>query len=65
MSDFWIFATVIGSIAFFGAAAVLALSWAVRSGQFDNFQAGAESIFDPDEPIGEPTDFFPSEDDDG
>ena len=43
----------------FGGAAVLALGWAFRAGQFDNFDQGAKSIFGPDEPIGEPTDAFP------
>ncbi|HEY1192291.1 MAG TPA: cbb3-type cytochrome oxidase assembly protein CcoS [Gemmata sp.] len=57
--DIALFATVIGSMALFGGAAVLALSWAFRDGQFDNFQQGARSIFGPDEPIGEPTDAFP------
>lgn len=42
-----------------GASAVLALVWAVRSGQLARFQAGATSIFDEDEPIGCPTDAFP------
>ncbi|MCS6866843.1 MAG: cbb3-type cytochrome oxidase assembly protein [Gemmataceae bacterium] len=54
-----LFATVIGSMVLFGGAAVLALGWAFRSGQFDNFDRGAKSIFGPDEPIGEATDGFP------
>ncbi len=57
--DVALFATVIGSIVLFGGAAVLALGWSFRSGQFDNFQQGARSIFGPDEPIGEGTDAFP------
>ncbi len=57
--DIALFATVIGSIVLFGGAAVLALGWAFRSGQFSNFDRGAKSIFGPDEPIGEPTDSFP------
>ena len=59
--DFAVFATVIGSIVLFGGTAVLALGWAFRSGQFDNFQQGALSIFGPDEPVGEATDAFPGE----
>ncbi|MDE2506499.1 MAG: cbb3-type cytochrome oxidase assembly protein CcoS [Planctomycetota bacterium] len=43
----------------FGATAVLALAWALRKGQLENFQRGATSIFDADEPVGRPTDFFP------
>lgn len=57
--DIALFATVIGSIIFFGGAAVLALGWAFRNGQFENFDQGSKSIFGPDEPIGEPTDAFP------
>jgi cbb3-type cytochrome oxidase maturation protein len=59
--DLAVFATVIGSIVLFGGMAVLALGWAFRSGQFDNFQQGALSIFGPDEPVGETTDAFPGE----
>ena len=57
--DIALFASVIGSIVLFGGAAVLALGWAFRNGQFDNFDQGARSIFGADEPIGEPTDAFP------
>jgi len=58
-ADIAVLLTVVGSIICFGGAAVLALGWAFRNGQFDNFQRGALSIFDADEPVGEPTDFFP------
>jgi cbb3-type cytochrome oxidase maturation protein len=44
-----------------GASAVWALAWAVQSGQFRDFRAGAASIFDDAEPIGQPTDRFPGE----
>jgi cbb3-type cytochrome oxidase maturation protein len=57
--DIALFASVIGSIVLFGGAAVLALGWALRAGQFDNFDQGSKSIFGPDEPIGEGTDAFP------
>ena len=59
--DVALFATVIGSIVLFGGAAALALGWAFRDGQFDNFDQGSRSIFGPDEPIGEATDAFPGE----
>ena len=59
-ADIAVFATVIGSIVVFGGAAVLAMGWAFRDGQFDNFQQGALSIFGPDEPVGEATDAFPN-----
>lgn len=58
-ADFMILATIIGSVVMFGGAAVLAMGWAFRHGQFENFQQGAQSIFGPDEPIGETTDEFP------
>jgi cbb3-type cytochrome oxidase maturation protein len=61
-ADIALFATVFGSIVLFGGAAVLAFGWAVRSGQFENLPRGAESIFDPDEPVGEATDAFPDTD---
>lgn len=57
--DFALFATVVGSIVLFGGAAALALGWAFRDGQFDNFDQGSKSIFGPDEPVGEATDAFP------
>ncbi len=41
-------------------SSVAALIWAVASGQLGEFQKGATSIFDDDEPIGEITDSFPS-----
>lgn len=47
------------SFLFFGASVVLALAWALRNGQMQDFQRGATAIFDPDEPIGTQTDSFP------
>ena len=60
-ADIATLAIVVGSVVLFGGATVLALGWAFRSGQFDNFQQGASSIFGPDEPEGEITDAFPGE----
>ena len=60
-AEFAMLATVIGSIVLFGGAVVLAMGWAFRTGQFENFDRGARSIFGPDEPVGEPTDAFPGE----
>lgn len=57
--DFLVYATLVGSVIFFGGAAVWAMAWAARNGEFENFHRGARSIFDSDEPIGEPTDSFP------
>ena len=49
-------------VAIVAVACVLALSWAVRDGQFENFERSARTIFDPDEPIGRLTDRFPDGD---
>ncbi len=40
---------------------VYGLYWALRRGQFSDFQRGATSIFDEDEPLGFRTDAFPGE----
>lgn len=58
-ADLAVLATVVGSVVLFGGAVVLAMGWAVRAGQFENFDRGSRSIFGPDEPVGEPTDAFP------
>lgn len=58
-ADLAVLATVVGSVVLFGGAVVLAMGWAVRDGQFENFDRGSKSIFGPDEPVGEPTDAFP------
>jgi cbb3-type cytochrome oxidase maturation protein len=57
--DVFVILTVFGSVVAFGGAAAMALGWAFRSGQFDNFERSAASIFGPDEPVGEETDAFP------
>ncbi|MCS7272350.1 MAG: cbb3-type cytochrome oxidase assembly protein CcoS [Gemmataceae bacterium] len=59
--DVAVLLTVFGSVLTFGGAAVWALNWAVQNGQFENFQRGALSIFDVDEPVGQATDYFPGE----
>lgn len=41
------------------ASALVALRWATRDGQFNQLQAGANSIFDDEEPVGRVTDAFP------
>ena len=50
-----------GLIIAFSASVIWALWWAMRGGQFSNFQRGATSIFDDEEPIGRRTDAFPEE----
>jgi len=52
---------VIALAALFGALALWALGWAISSGQFNDFGAGARSIFDDEEPVGRPTDAFPND----
>lgn len=39
-----------------GIGTVFAFSWAATHQQFENLDDAAKSIFDADEPIGEPTD---------
>ncbi len=41
-------------------SALWAFWWAVRSGQLNNLPEAAKTIFDDDEPVGAPTDKFPS-----
>ena len=41
------------------ASAVYALYWAVKTGQFQQFEKGAKEVFTDEEPLGRPTDFFP------
>lgn len=48
-------------IALLSISSVSALIWAVSSGQLGEFQKGATTIFDEDEPIGEVTDSFPTD----
>lgn len=50
----WIFAFALGG------TAIGALLWALKSGQFQNINAGARVIFDEDEPEGVVNDRFPS-----
>ena len=43
----------------FGLLSLWALGWSIANGQYRDFAAGARSIFDEEEPIGEATDAFP------
>lgn len=43
----------------FGLLALWALGWSIAKGQYRDFAAGARSIFDEEEPVGEATDAFP------
>ncbi len=49
----------VGSLVVLPAAALLALRWAVRTGQLRDFQKGALLVFDDEEPVGQVTDHFP------
>lgn len=51
----------VSSVIVLPAAALLALRWAVRHGEFENLQKTAMSIFDEEEPVGRMTDRFPGE----
>jgi len=46
------------SLFFIGA--IWALNWAHKHGQFKDLDAGANTIFDEDEPVGQQTDAFPA-----
>jgi len=50
---------IFGFASLFFVAAAFALNWAHRNGQLEHLDAGAASIFDEDEPLGEQTDYFP------
>ena len=50
---------IFGLLAAFSASAIWGLWWAMKTGQFAQFQKGAASIFDDEEPIGFVTDVFP------
>jgi cbb3-type cytochrome oxidase maturation protein len=50
---------IFGFVILLGLSVVGGFVWAARTGQFHDFQRGATSIFDPDEPLGRPTDHFP------
>lgn len=54
-------AIVIGSLVLLTGSALLALRWAVRSGQFRHLSRTALQVFDESEPVGQMTDAFPGE----
>ena len=57
MTVVWIL--FVSSVIVLPAAALLALRWAVRHGEFKDLQKTALSIFDEEEPVGRMTDRFP------
>jgi cbb3-type cytochrome oxidase maturation protein len=50
---------ILGGLVFLSGSALIAFAWAASTGQFRNLKAGAEVIFDEDEPVGRATDRFP------
>ena len=59
MDWFGYITAVFGLACLFFLGAAYALHWAHKNKQLENFEEGALSIFDEDEPVGEQTDFFP------
>jgi cbb3-type cytochrome oxidase maturation protein len=58
----WIFYTLAFVIATaISGTAVYALYWSSKHGQLRDFERGAASIFDDEEPVGRMTDHFPTE----
>jgi cbb3-type cytochrome oxidase maturation protein len=56
----WVFYTLAFLIAAtLTGTAVYALYWSSRHGQLRDFERGASSIFDQEEPVGQMTDHFP------
>jgi cbb3-type cytochrome oxidase maturation protein len=55
-ADFWVPVLILAAIAFFSSCAAMMLGWSVKTGQFENTERSAASIFDEGEPIGETTD---------
>ena len=51
----------VGSFVFMTGSALLALRWALRTGQLRDHDKGSLLIFDDEEPLGEVTDRFPGE----
>ncbi|MFZ4598948.1 MAG: cbb3-type cytochrome oxidase assembly protein CcoS [Terrimicrobiaceae bacterium] len=54
------FLLLVGGLIFLSGSALFAFYWAVRDGQLNNLPEAAKTIFDHDEPVGTPTDRFPS-----
>ena len=57
----WIFYTAAFLVAIaISGTAVYALYWSSKHGQLRDFERGAASIFDEQEPVGKMTDHFPA-----
>ena len=57
----WTSYIIVGFIiaSLFFVAAAYALFWAQKNGHLTNFEEGAKTIFDEEEPLGQSTDSFP------
>ena len=56
----WVFYTIAFLVALaLSGSAVYALFWSSKHGQLRDFERGATSIFDDEEPVGRMTDHFP------
>jgi len=51
---------LLGGLIFLSGSALAAFWWAIKDGQLRNLQEAPLTIFDDDEPVGAPTDRFPS-----
>lgn len=57
-----VYVVIFGTVLLLGVTVVTLFGWAMKTGQLRDFQRGATSIFDDDEPQGEQTDWFPEQD---
>lgn len=51
---------LVAGLVFLSGSALLAFYWAVQDGQLSNLAEAPLTIFDDEEPVGQPTDRFPS-----
>ena len=51
---------ILGGLIFLSGSALAAILWALKDGQFRNLREAPLTLFDLDEPVGAPTDRFPS-----
>ena len=58
---FLVYVVIFGTVVLLGLTVVILFGWAIKSGQLRDFERGATTIFDPDEPQGEETDWFPDQ----
>lgn len=58
---FFYYLIVAGSFVLLTGSALLALRWALRSGQMRHFNRTALQIFDEQEPVGRMSDCFPGQ----